>query len=107
MSNNSPTISADLSGHVALVTGASRGLGRAIAEGLARCGAKVACVARSVEKLNETVAAITSAGGTAEAVACDVTQGASIDQVVSGVLERWEKVHILVNNAGITRDTLL
>jgi 3-oxoacyl-[acyl-carrier protein] reductase len=107
MSNITPTISTDLAGQVALVTGASRGLGRAIAEALARCGAKVACVARSLDKLNETVAAITDAGGTAEAISCDVTQGASIEQVVAAVLEKWEKIHILVNNAGITRDTLL
>jgi 3-oxoacyl-[acyl-carrier protein] reductase len=101
------SITTDLAGQVALVTGASRGLGRAIAEALARCGAKVACVARSVDKLNETVAAITAAGGTAEAIECDVTKSDSIEQVVNQVLQKWEKIHILVNNAGITRDTLL
>ena len=100
-------LSADLSDQVALVTGASRGLGRSIAEALGRCGAKVACVARNKEKLAETVAAITAAGGTAEAFECDVTNGQSVDQVINAVLEKWEKLHILVNNAGITRDTLV
>jgi 3-oxoacyl-[acyl-carrier protein] reductase len=100
-------ISTDLAGQVALVTGASRGLGRAIALALAGCGAKVACAARDAGKLSETVAAIAAAGGTAEAFACDVTQQSGAEQVVEAVLEKWQKLHILVNNAGITRDTLL
>ncbi len=101
------SLTTDLSNQVALVTGASRGIGRAIAEALAHCGAKVACVARNAEKLQETVAAITAAGGTAEAFACDVSDGASVEKAVAAVLEKWEKLHILVNNAGVTRDTLL
>lgn len=97
----------DLSGQVALVTGASRGLGKAIAVALGRAGAKVACVARSVDKLRETVEAITAAGGTAEAFPCDVSQSTSVDQVIEAVLAKWEKLHILINNAGVTRDTLI
>lgn len=89
-----------------LVTGALRGIGRAIALALGRAGCRVACVARSVDKLEETVAAIRAAGGEGEAIACDVTQGASIDKVVESVVEKWKKLDILVNNAGITRDTL-
>ena len=100
-------ISVDLSGQTAIVTGASRGIGRAIALALARSGAKVACVARSEDKLKETVDAITAAGGTALALACDVTKRESVDQVVEKVVEAWGKLDILVNNAGITRDTLL
>jgi 3-oxoacyl-[acyl-carrier protein] reductase len=99
-------ITVDLSGRVALVTGASRGIGRTIAIVLGRSGCKVACVARSVDKLDETVAAIRSSGGAAEAIACDVTDGASVQKAVDAVLEKWEKLDILVNNAGITRDTL-
>jgi 3-oxoacyl-[acyl-carrier protein] reductase len=97
----------DLSGQTAIVTGASRGIGRAIALALAGAGAKVACVARSTDKLAETADAIRAAGGTAEVFACDVTNGQSVQQVVDSVVEKWGKLHILVNNAGITRDTLI
>lgn len=100
-------LTTDISGQVALVTGASRGIGRAIAVALAGSGAKVACVARNADKLKETVDTITSAGGTAEAFECDVCNAGSIEQVVSAILEKWEKLHVLVNNAGVTRDTLL
>ncbi|MCP3693200.1 MAG: 3-oxoacyl-[acyl-carrier-protein] reductase, partial [Planctomycetaceae bacterium] len=65
------------------------------------------CVARSVDKLNETVQQIQDAGGQAEAFACDVTDRESVDGLVDQVVEQWEKLDILVNNAGITRDTLL
>lgn len=97
----------DLKGHVAIVTGASRGLGEAMAKNLARSGAKVACIARTVEKLTSTVDAIRAAGGEAEAFPCDVTARESVDKVVDTVVEKWGKVDILVNNAGITKDTLL
>ena len=70
-------------------------------------GRSVACVARSADKLAETVEAIRAAGGTAEVHACDVTDSASVQQVVDAVTEKWEKLHILVNNAGVTRDTLI
>jgi 3-oxoacyl-[acyl-carrier protein] reductase len=100
-------IQVDLTNQVAIVTGASQGIGRAIAVTLARSGAKVACVARNAEKLAETVAAVEAAGGTAAAFSCDVTSGDSVQKVVDEVAERWGKIHILVNNAGITRDTLI
>lgn len=97
----------DLANQIALVTGASRGIGRAIAESLARSGAKVACVARSAEKLQETVSTITAAGGVAEAFECNVADPASVEKIVSAVVEKFGKLQILVNNAGVTRDTLL
>ncbi len=97
----------DLSGQTAIVTGASQGLGRAVALALGASGARVACIARSAEKLAETVEAITAAGGQAEAFSCDVQQRESVDQVVEGVGDDWERLDILVNNAGITRDTLM
>jgi 3-oxoacyl-[acyl-carrier protein] reductase len=100
-------ITTDLQDQVAIVTGASRGLGRSIAEALARCGAKVACVARSEEKLRETVGAIQAAGGVAEALVGDITDGARVDELVEGVATRWGGLHIVVNNAGITHDTLI
>jgi 3-oxoacyl-[acyl-carrier protein] reductase len=108
MSDQTPGgLRVDLSGQSAIVTGASRGLGKAIALALAAAGAKVACVARSVERLKETAEAIRAAGGTAEVFECDVTDAASVEQVVEAVTEKWGAPHILVNNAGITRDTLI
>jgi 3-oxoacyl-[acyl-carrier protein] reductase len=107
MAENKPPIVVDLSEQTALVTGASRGIGKAIAMALAGAGAKVACVARNVEKLTETVEAIRAAGGTAEVFACDVTSGEAVDKLVDDVVAKWGKLHILVNNAGVTRDTLV
>ncbi|MDA7979168.1 MAG: 3-oxoacyl-[acyl-carrier-protein] reductase [Pirellulales bacterium] len=100
-------VSADLSNQVALVTGASRGIGRTIAEALAACGAKVACVARNEERLQEVVESISSAGNVAQAWTCDVNDKDSIEKVVDRVAETWDRLDILVNNAGITQDTLL
>jgi 3-oxoacyl-[acyl-carrier protein] reductase len=100
-------IQVDLSGQTALVTGASRGIGKAIALTLGQAGAKVACIARNEEKLRETADAINSAGGTAIIYACDVTDSAAVQKVVEAVVEDWGQLDILVNNAGITRDTLI
>jgi 3-oxoacyl-[acyl-carrier protein] reductase len=97
----------DLSGQIALVSGASRGIGRAIAERLARCGAAVACVARTVEGLQATVDAIRSSGGTAEPFAADVGDSGEVSRLVEQVESKFEKVHVLVNNAGITKDGLM
>lgn len=99
--------SVDLSDQNAIVTGASQGLGRAIAIELGAAGARVACVARNTSKLEDTVGVITEAGGKAEAIQCDVSDGESINKVVDTVADEWGKLDILVNNAGITRDTLL
>ncbi len=100
-------LTVDLSDQVAIVTGASRGLGKSMALALGRNGASVACVARSVDKLSETVAAITDVGGQAEAYECDVTDRESVEKVVESTVEKWNRIDILVNNAGITRDTLM
>lgn len=96
----------DLSEQNAIVTGASQGLGRAIAIELAAAGAKVACLARNAEKLADTVKVITDAGGQAEAIPCDVADGESVEAAMGKVAE-WGSVDIVVNNAGITRDTLM
>jgi len=100
-------IQVDLSGQSAIVTGASRGIGKAIALALGKAGAKVACVARNMEKLQETVSEIEAGGGTAAVYVCDVTDSAAVDKVIEGVIDAWEKLDILVNNAGITSDTLI
>jgi 3-oxoacyl-[acyl-carrier protein] reductase len=90
-----------------LVTGASRGIGKAIALALGQAGAKVACIARNEVKLRETADAITAAGGTAVVYACDVTVSAAVQRVVDAVVEDWGQLDIVINNAGITRDTLI
>lgn len=100
-------IQVDLSGQTALVTGASRGIGKEIALALGRAGAKVACIARNEEKLRETADEIVSAGSTAVIYACDVTDSAAVQKVVDAVVEDWGQLDIVVNNAGITRDTLI
>lgn len=100
-------LSVDLSGQVAMVTGASQGLGRTCAERLGQCGATIICVARSVEKLADTVAQIQKLGGHAEAYPCDVTNRESVEELFSQVEEKYKRLDIVVNNAGITRDTLL
>jgi len=97
----------DLKGQTALVTGASRGIGRAIAERLAACGASVALVARSAEGLQGTVEAIRSAGGTAEPFPGDVSKSEDVQTIVEAVEQRFETIEVLVNNAGITKDMLM
>jgi 3-oxoacyl-[acyl-carrier protein] reductase len=97
----------DLTGAVALVTGASRGIGRAIAVKLAACGAAVAGVARSVEGLQATLEAIRAAGGTAEGYAASVASSADVQRVVDAVEARFPRIDVLVNNAGVTRDGLM
>jgi 3-oxoacyl-[acyl-carrier protein] reductase len=100
-------ISTDLTGQVAIVTGAAKGLGRAIAVTLARSGAKVACIDINAESLAETVKSIRDAGGTAEPIACDVTDSQRVGAVVDEVVKLWGGLQILVNNAGITRDNMI
>jgi 3-oxoacyl-[acyl-carrier protein] reductase len=95
-----------LTDRVAIVTGASRGIGRAIAAKLAQQGAVVVAAARG-DHASDAVHEIAAAGGRAEAATVDVTDAASIDAFVSGVLARHGRVDVLVNNAGITRDQLM
>ncbi|MBX6358565.1 MAG: 3-oxoacyl-[acyl-carrier-protein] reductase [Acidobacterium ailaaui] len=96
-----------LQGKTALVTGASQGIGRACAIALAHAGAKIALAARNEEKLNQVAAEITANGGTAKAFVLDIANEESIKSTAKAVQDHFGTVHILVNNAGITKDTLL
>ena len=96
-----------LSGKIALVTGASRGIGRAIARLLASRGATVVLGARDQAKLAEVVAEIEAAAGQAHAVSLDVADRASVDAAFEAVLKRHGRIDHLINNAGVTRDNLL
>jgi 3-oxoacyl-[acyl-carrier protein] reductase len=95
-----------LDGKIAIVTGASRGIGRTIATMMAAQGATVVAAARG-DNAAATVAEITSAGGKAEAIALDVTDAIAVEALVAGTAGRHGRIDILVNNAGITRDQLL
>jgi 3-oxoacyl-[acyl-carrier protein] reductase len=94
----------DLTGRTALVTGSTRGIGRAIAETLAGAGARVAVVGRDQSRAAEVASAV---GGGAEGFACDVSDPASVVALVEGVERSFGQVDILVNNAGLTRDNIL
>lgn len=94
----------DLSGRSALVTGSTRGIGRAIADMLARCGAKVAVVGRDRSRAEEVASQVP---GTAKGFSCDIADVASVTKLVEDVEKELGAVDILVNNAGLTRDNLL
>ena len=94
----------ELEGRVAVVTGGSRGIGRAIAGELSKAGASVAVVARSLEGAQETVDGLV---GQATALTCDVADPAQCADLVNSVQEQLGPIEILVNNAGITRDNIL
>ena len=95
-----------VTGRVALITGASQGIGRACALELARGGAHVAVAARNIEKLAAVVDEIRATGGTAEAFSLDIADEPSARACARAVLDHFGRVEILVNNAGITRDGL-
>lgn len=97
-----------LRGQVALVTGASRGIGRAIALDLAKYGATVVVnYAASSGAADAVVETIAKAGGNAIALQADVSKADQVDALVNGIIEKFGRLDVLVNNAGITRDTLL
>ena len=94
-------------GKIAVVTGASRGIGRGIALALAEAGARVVCASRDLARLETVVAEIAAAGGTAYAQVVDVGSRESIEGLISSTVAAHGRIDILVNNAGITRDNLL
>jgi len=96
-----------LAGHVALVTGASQGIGRTCALRLAKEGATVAVAARNQEKLNDLVNEIANTGGKAAAFPLDVADEEQVKAIIKAAIAQFGKIDILVNNAGITRDQLV
>ncbi|WP_413360010.1 3-oxoacyl-[acyl-carrier-protein] reductase [Prochlorococcus sp. MIT 1201] len=102
------TSSPPLTGQTALITGASRGIGRAVALALAEAGAEVVVnYSSSADAAEEVVQTITSNGGSAYAIKANVAEEDAVDQLIKTVLERSSSLDILINNAGITRDGLL
>jgi 3-oxoacyl-[acyl-carrier protein] reductase len=98
---------AGVAGRVALVTGASQGIGRACALALAQAGAKIALAARNREKLEQVAQEIRDKGGEASVFPLDVSDEDSAKAAIKSAVESFGKIDILVNNAGVTRDTLL
>ncbi|HKT13713.1 MAG TPA: 3-oxoacyl-[acyl-carrier-protein] reductase [Terriglobia bacterium] len=97
----------NLNGRVAVVTGASQGIGRACALVLAEAGADVALASRNVEKLEAVAKEVEAAGRKALVLGVDVSNSESVKAGIVKVLETWQKIDILVNNAGVVRDNLL
>jgi 3-oxoacyl-[acyl-carrier protein] reductase len=100
-------VSFSLSGKVALVTGASQGIGESIAKALAAAGAHVVVAARREDKASSVAQAIAAAGGSAEALRLDVADAASVSAAFKAIVEKHGKLDVLVNNAGITDDGLI
>jgi len=101
------SLKADLTDQIAIVTGAGQGLGRQIAITLGANGAHVVCLDLNQELLDETLSLVTEAGGKGEVCICNVTDKEAVDKCVDDVAEKHDKIDILINNAGITRDTLM
>jgi 3-oxoacyl-[acyl-carrier protein] reductase len=97
----------NLKGNVAIITGASRGIGKAISIQLAMAGAKVVCVSRHISDVKHIAEEINSQGFIADAYACNVSETNEFTELVKYVLDNMGKVDILINNAGITRDGLI
>jgi 3-oxoacyl-[acyl-carrier protein] reductase len=92
---------------VALVTGGSRGIGAAIVKRLAADGLHVVAIARNAEKLQQVCAEVATAGGSAEALVCDIADAKALAAALEAIVEKLGRVDVLVNNAGITKDGLL
>lgn len=102
-----PVKCCNLTDKVAIVTGASRGIGEAIAKQLSSCGAKIILIARNSDQLVAVKETIISNGGIAESMAGDVSNLNSISEIVTNTMDKWDRIDILVNNAGIARDNII
>ena len=97
----------NLSGKIAVVTGASQGIGEVVAEKLSEAGAHVVCIARSTEKIKKLVEKINNSGFKASYISCDISNGKNFTDAITNIFSEFKSLDILVNNAGITRDALL
>lgn len=97
----------DLNGKIAIVTGASQGIGETIAVEMAKSGANVFCLARNKNALDSTINKIISNGDKASAYSCDISNNEQFKNIVTDIFKEYGSIDILVNNAGITNDTLL
>ena len=102
-----PVKCCNLNDKVAIVTGASRGIGEAIAKQLSSCGAKIILIARNSDQLVAVKETIISKGGIAESMAGDVSNLNSFSEIVTNTIDKWDRIDILVNNAGIARDNII
>ncbi|MBC8310793.1 MAG: 3-oxoacyl-[acyl-carrier-protein] reductase [Candidatus Marinimicrobia bacterium] len=102
-----PVKSYNLTDKVAIVTGASRGIGEAIAKQLSSCGAKIILTARDSDQLVSVKETIISNGGIAESITGDVSNLNSFSNIISNTIDKWDRVDILVNNAGVARDNII
>ena len=102
-----PVKCCNLTDKVAIVTGASRGIGEAIAKRISSCGAKIILIARNSDQLVAVKETIISNGGIAESIAGDVSNLNSISEIVTNTIDKWGRIDILVNNAGIVRDNII
>ena len=96
-----------LNNKIAIVTGASQGIGKIIAFELAKSCANVICLSRNKEALDIIVNKIVDNGGRASSFACDITISETFTQIVKEIIEKYKKIDILINNAGVTNDSLL
>ena len=97
----------NLKNKVAIVTGASQGIGKSISEIFSIAGAHVVCMARNEDRLRELVSEISTNGNSASYISCDVSDGNSIEDALKSVVKDYKQIDILVNNAGITKDSLI
>ena len=97
----------DLSGQVAIITGASRGIGEAIATQLSICGANIILTARNRKGLNVVKDLINTNGGHAEAIVSDVSKMSSLEKLTANTIDKFGRIDILINNAGITHDNII
>jgi len=97
----------NLKNKIAIVTGASQGIGKIIAFELAKSGAHVVCISRNKKAIESTVDEITQNNGKASSFPCDVSDSDAFMKIILEIIEKNDKIDILVNNAGITRDSIL
>tara|TARA_Y100000748_G_C15410382_1_gene455180 strand:+ start:238 stop:984 length:747 start_codon:yes stop_codon:yes gene_type:complete len=97
----------DLNNKIAVVTGASQGIGKTIALELSKTGAFVYCISRNIKAIDSVVDSILTEGGKSASYACDISDSDNFNEIVKKIIKRHNKIDILVNNAGVTNDSLL